>query len=627
MFIDIDGLNKLFNPSLFSQFVDRVFSNGAFFSNLDYPFFSSLLNDPLETGKEGEAKLADGIVPMDAERMGLYKAVRANEREVAYAFEPPAFERTIPKYGPPDERGEPTVIGETVKFVPTHLSFDEFVAAMWLKGVRFGLMESEIRAAIAAVSAPGARVTLTKVIAKPLAPGESTNAAVFEASETFRKDNRPRMSGIGKVDLKARNVVFPQTSEGEVIFKKIPSKKGKNGRKITNEPIESETPKDFDFSKLSGPGTRVERDSDGNWVIVAARKGFVCFEPLRAGGLRDMEVVSVTENPTYKGEIGMKTTGGDIPVDADVFVVEDGLLHERTLLEVNGLDFTGYVHGVVRSVRGNVKITGNLVGSGSATESDRNGSITCLAGNVDVTGLVSDARIVAKNGTVTVNKGGSVRNSVIIAKNVVIAENAVRCHIAASESVTIGISEGCGIIAKSVKIGVATASKDSATAVVIEIPDLSARIEELGKVGAVIASLDSRLESNDNMIADMDVRKNELFDDPKFHAKAIEFKKSPKSPRPKELAEYQRIVQDRQRLISENEKIKGLLTLEKNKLSNLQKDVEREINDALPQARTARCEIDRIYDPMRVRKRRITSETKPGPTLSDAELRAECQAA
>lgn len=80
-----------------------------------------------------EIRFATDVVRMPEERRSLYRTVKATSTasEAQYYFEPLTVEiSTVVK----DENGNES---ETVESKPAKLDFDEFVAYVWTKGVKF----------------------------------------------------------------------------------------------------------------------------------------------------------------------------------------------------------------------------------------------------------------------------------------------------------------------------------------------------------------------------------------------------------------------------------------------------------------------------------------------------------
>ena len=109
--------------------------------------------DRIERDVRAAASTAPGVSDVEVvvgvmsppERQALYKNIKLADggARVEYVFEPAFIERTVEKpiYGPPDENGNLTVSRVEYETVsePTELDIDEFIAMMWVKGVRAGL--------------------------------------------------------------------------------------------------------------------------------------------------------------------------------------------------------------------------------------------------------------------------------------------------------------------------------------------------------------------------------------------------------------------------------------------------------------------------------------------------------
>lgn len=91
-----------------------------------------------------QLRFAIDIIRISEERRPLYRSVQvaASLADACYFFEPVYVDRTVTKIG---ADGQPY---ETVEQVKAKLDFDEFVAHLWKNGVRYGLLEKEIRQAI-----------------------------------------------------------------------------------------------------------------------------------------------------------------------------------------------------------------------------------------------------------------------------------------------------------------------------------------------------------------------------------------------------------------------------------------------------------------------------------------------
>jgi len=105
---------------------------------------------------------------------------------------------------------EAAIIGYTakIKSEPTKLDFDEFVAAMWLQGIKFGIDSNAVRQAIS-----GDKL-LRMPVAAYLEPTPGRDAEIKEMCAELHRDNSPKMLLNGKADLGAFKNRFPRFQRG-----------------------------------------------------------------------------------------------------------------------------------------------------------------------------------------------------------------------------------------------------------------------------------------------------------------------------------------------------------------------------------------------------------------------------
>ncbi len=450
----------------FEQFVERLFTSGAYFADLDYGAFLRLLYDDIPAGERRKAgggsvemRLARDIARFLPRRRELYKGVKVlGDGEAAeYMFEPVALEEVSeePIYGQADEDGLRPITGYATKTVtiPTKLDFDEFVADMWQKGVRFGIDAEGVRRIVERGE------MVRAVIARQLEPTLGKDAYVREETKALYRDDAPKRLPDGRVDLRQFANRFPQITQDERLLKKMPRILGKPGRKVSGQIVEPPIPLDIDLAPLSGPGTRVEQGADGEF-IVAAQDGFILLDTAS-------NVISVTEKIESREDVSIKTTG-DLSLDVEEFVAH-GEVQEGRVVEGRHMTFRSDVYGTVLSQGGNILIGGGLSG----------GKAQSRGGNVAVQGLSFNSVIEAWDGEVTL---GSVQGCAVFGRKVT-AEKAVSCEIVAEE-VELASAEGCAIVGKAIHIGVSDTRRDDETFVTALVPDLSgydgrkARMEE-----------------------------------------------------------------------------------------------------------------------------------------------------
>ena len=231
------------------RFVDRVFSSGAYFTGLDLDALSLLLYgaEGRDAGGGKPVRIADGIETFDPDRRALYtppKVVDGGAR-VEYLFGPVWLERTVevPIFGETDEQGQPRLTGheKQLRQTPTRLNADEFVAAMWLHGVRSGIDIATVRSAIE--SALGERVD----IARRSDPQPGADATVREQTLALHRDDSPAILANGRIDLGFFKNHFPQVAEGTRLLQKMPRRLGQPGRDIDGSVLEAELPRDFEI--------------------------------------------------------------------------------------------------------------------------------------------------------------------------------------------------------------------------------------------------------------------------------------------------------------------------------------------------------------------------------------------
>lgn len=445
------NLPNLYSAGGFDIFVNRMFTGESRFSGLDYDAFLKLLYDEswlaAMQSKCVEIKIAAGIVRFLPQRRDIYKSVKMldGEKRAEYVFEPVSLEVAYeaPLYGEPGEDGVAPIIGQETKTrqEPTKLDFDEFVADMWSKGVKYGIDADAVRKVIKEGS------TTRMIIANYLETEMGRDAEIQEVCPGLHRDNAPKILWNGKADLRAFKNRFPQITKGGRLLKKIPRVLGKQGYLVTGEIIEPTIPKDLDLSILASLGTAVAQEADGEY-IVATMDGFLTIDT-------KSNVISVAEKIETDGGISMRTTG-DLTLGVDEFV-EHGEVQEGRVVEGKHMTFTSDVFGDLISLGGNIRVEGNFA----------IGRAESLGGNITI-GRASRAVIRAQDGEVTIKYCES---CTIIGKTIRI-ERAVNCEII-GEAVYADAVEGCMIAAMSIKILSAGESRNRETLITMLIPDLS----------------------------------------------------------------------------------------------------------------------------------------------------------
>ncbi len=461
-------------------FVDRLFSNESRFSGLDYAVFIKLLYDTDAitslSRHTTEVRIADSIVRFPEQRMELYRGLKladAGDR-AEYMFEPVFIEvvKETPIYGDPGADGVMPIIDHHREVVshPTQLDFDEFVASMWLKGVRFGIDADAVRDAIK-------RKLFARIpIAHQIEPTDSKDAEVIEESDHLRQDNAPLILANGKADLRRARNRFPQVAKNVALLRKIPRVLGKPGHRVTGAIIEPRIPLDIDMTKLAGEGTRIDQTSKGE-ILVANIDGFVVLD-------EHTNEIFVTTKIENKGGISAKSTG-DISLSVDDYT-EHGEVQEGRIVEGKHMTFRSDVYGTVISQDGDIELEKNLSG----------GRAQSVGGNITVKGKAINATLEAWDGKISVEFA---ENCIIMGK-VVAVERAVNCEIVAEE-LQLGMVEGCALAGKDIQIASSTARKNRETIISVLLPDIAGYDRQIAEATKSLTQIEQAINAKNREIA------------------------------------------------------------------------------------------------------------------------------
>src|SRR5476651_2308316 len=385
--------------------VNQVFLASAIFTGLDYAaFLKSLYNIGAEPpGEQPLRRFADSIAPFVAARRELYKSVKIINGEAEYYFEPTYFHV------------------DDLPPQPAKLSFDEFVADMWVKGIRFGIDAPVVRATIAA--ARPARL----VVARRLNAMPGRDATIVEVSRDIHRSNAPRETADGRLDWHTFQNRFPQVKANVKLLRKVPRAAGTRGFELSGIVLEPPAPHDIELSSVAGAGTVIENLPDGEY-LVSTVDGFLNVDP---GSKR----ISIGPKIVSREGVSARTTGN---------------------LQLNG-EYEEF--GEVQEQR--------VVGGGDIN----------VGGGIHVKGVASGAVLQTKVGEVVLARA---ENCVISGTRVVIGE-ASNCDIIADE-VVIKVAEGCAIAARKIEIASAGPRKQAEMLIFALVPDTSKydkRIAEL----------------------------------------------------------------------------------------------------------------------------------------------------
>ena len=419
----------------FAAAIDSIFSNNSYFAGLNYAVLIKVLYNhgpdlPRAASGDMMIRFADDLLPFDPQRRALYKAVKLSDGRAEYQFEPVV----IIDPANPDGAG-----------TPAWLDVDEFVADMWSKGIRFGLDVAAVRMAIA--SGKMERV----VVAARLECVPGIDAHIVEVSSDLHRSDAPRQLANGKLDLMAFQNRFPQIKQGVRLLQKMPRKDGATGFALSGIPIVPPLPKDIELSPMAGPGTVVEVNASGEF-LVSTQAGFLNVDSKSHQLSIDAKIVS-------RDGVSSRTTG-NLQLTGDY--EEFGEVQEKRVIEGESITIHADVFGNIVSRGGTIVLHQNMVG----------GSAHNARGDIRVLGVVSGSVLQTSVGEVVLNRA----ESCIISGTRVTIEHAANCEIMADE-VIIQSAEGCAIAARKITIESAGPRKQTEMQLFALEPD-SARIDE-----------------------------------------------------------------------------------------------------------------------------------------------------
>ena len=438
---------EVWTDQRFLRFADNVFSVGAYFTGLDLASFQRLLY-PSEHGAASAAplRLAADIRTFPPERRDLYKGVRiSNDGTSAEYMFAPVFLQVEEPHVPVDDADDgPADVWKRrpVKLVPSRLDFDEFVAHLWVNGVRAGIDEAAVRRSIAKGETERLKV------ARWIEATSGRDAGIEEKNKSLHRDNSPRLLQNGHIDLSWFKNRFPQVAKDEPLIRKTPRILGDPGRRVTGDVVEPRLPADIDLAALAGPGTRIEERREGQYII-ANLSGFVNFDTV-SGQL------SIAEKIVGREGVSMRTTG-NLRLSGENYE-EFGEVQEQRIVEGKNMRFHANVYGSVVSRGGVIVLEQNLI----------NGKASSPGGEISALGRASASVIEAQQGKIHLKFA---EGCTISGANVFV-ETATRCHITGNV-IEVGTAAGCTISGQSVTIAASTAHKERETVVTVLTPDLS----------------------------------------------------------------------------------------------------------------------------------------------------------
>lgn len=470
------------SQDILRQFANRIFDNGTYFAGLNYPVFMELLygHTPLAQLAKGsdQIKFADRIANFPFDRLELYKGLKIDRKgaQAEYLFEPVFLEnvRSEPVYGEPGPDGVRPVIKQrqVVERIPARLDFDEFVAALWQKGLRFGIDEAAVREAIRT------GITGRIPVAAQRPPTDSRDAEIHEESDRLHQDRSPLVLPNGRIDIRKAKNRFPQVTKDTVLLRKIARVLGDPGYLVTGAEIHPRKPADIDLEKLAGEGTRVDRTAAGD-VLVANQDGFLSVDS--HSGL-----VRISTKIENKEGISIKATGGDISLEVDDFM-EHGDVQEGRVVEGKNLTFHGTVYGSAISRNGKILMNGNL----------SNGRAVATDGDITVRGKAINSRLEAMDGEIHIE---TAEECTILGKTVTVTR-AVNCEIVA-EHLNVGTAEGCAFAGMDLHVGNSSERKFNETIISVVLPDLPALDRQIAETREKVVQLQQDLKTRHQRLID-----------------------------------------------------------------------------------------------------------------------------
>ena len=494
-------------PALLAA-VNQVFLSNAYFAGLDYAVFLKALYNhgpalPRAANGEPLIRFADRIAEFAPPRRALYKLVKINRGVAEYYFETPFLEAIEM----PD--------GGTLPARPAKLDFDEFVADMWGKGVRFGIDAAAVKGIIE--SGKVERI----VAARRLEPTPGRDAAIVEVSADMHRDDAPREMANGRLDLLTFKNRFPQVKKNARLLKKVPGAPGFPGYELSGAALQPPPPQDIELGPLAGDGTIIERVRDDEF-LVALQDGFVNIDG--AGGQ-----ISIGAKIVSRDGVSSRTTG-NLKLRAEY--EEFGEVQEQRSVDGSDITVHGDVFGHLHSHGGTITLLSNLIG----------GTALSAHGDIVVKGVASGSVLQTSDGEVHMQRA----ESCIISGTRVVLGHASNCEIIADE-VVVGVAEGCAIAGRSVEIDSAAPRKQTEMLLYPLIPDmarLDRKIAELGvraqgfaraavKLQQEIDLISNQLDVRNYLLLANKVRKQELLllpeQVPLFHKMALTVATSLKS--------------------------------------------------------------------------------------------------
>lgn len=420
-------------PAQLRAAVDQLFQSGQLLAGLDYALFLlTLFHAPAPRAapkSDALLRIAARVAPFPPQRRALYKQIKIRGDSAEFYFEALS----------PDADGQ----------VPARREFDELVADLWCKGVRYGIDGAAVRAILG--SGKAERIT----VARALPPQPGRDAQLVEVSQGIHRDDAPRERSDGRLDLLSFKNRFPQVKKHARLLRLLPGAPGLPGYDLDGTLLlPPPAPLELDPAAVAGAGTAVERFSDGDYVV-ATQDGYVNVD---AHGK-----LSIDNKIVSREGVSSRTTGN---LKLRAAYEEYGDVQEQRQLDGSDITIHGDVYGHLHSHGGLIWLQRNLVGGTAFNEH----------GDVRVEGVASGSVLQALSGEVHMKRA----ESCVIAGTRVVIEHASNCEIIADE-VVIELAEGCAVAARTIRIGSAGPRKQVEMLLFPLVPDLSVLDQQIAE--------------------------------------------------------------------------------------------------------------------------------------------------
>ncbi len=410
-------------PAQLRAAVEQLFQSGQLLLGLDYALFLlTLFHAPTpRAAPKGEAllRIAARVAPFPPLRRLLYKQIKIRGDVAEFYFE--AL--------PPGTDGQ----------VPARREFDELVADLWGKGVRYGIDSLAVRALLDAGKAE--RIT----VARALAPQPGRDAQLVEVSQGIHRDDAPRERPDGRLDLLSFKNRFPQVKKHARLLRLLRGAPGLPGFDLAGNVVPPPAPLELDLATVAGAGTVVEHFSDGDFVV-ATLDGYVNID--------EHGKISIDNKIVSREGVSSRTTGN---LKLRAAYEEYGEVQEQRSVDGSDITIHGDVYGHLHSHGGLIWLQRNLVGGTAFNEH----------GDVRIDGVASGSVVQALSGEVHLERA----ESCVIAGTRVVIDHASNCEIIADE-VVIELAEGCAVAARTIRIGSAGPRKQVEMLLFPLVPDL-----------------------------------------------------------------------------------------------------------------------------------------------------------